>query len=251
MVEPARRRALFSLFASLLCTSAVLIAACASNESDQDQQQAQETHRLERETLVSRYIENRGIDDPLVLDAMRTVPRHRFVLERYVPQAYGDHALPIGEGQTISQPYIVALMSQLLQVEPGHRILEVGTGSGYQAAVLAEMGAEVYSVEIIEVLAERARETLDELGYGRAVTAVKDGYYGWEEHAPFDAVIVTAAPDHVPPPLLKQVKPEGRIVIPVGPPGQTQTLWLMIQKDGEWVSHNQGPVIFVPFTGGP
>jgi len=207
--------------------------------------------RPQREDMVTWQIEERGVDDPLVLDAMRAVPRHRFVPERYLFRAYGDSPLPIGEGQTISQPYIVALMSELLQVAPGDRILEVGTGSGYQAAVLAEMGAEVYSVEIIPVLAESARRLLDELGYSDVESRVRDGYFGWEEEAPFDRIIVTAAPDHVPPSLLAQLKPDGRLVIPVGPPGQTQTLWLMVQQGGKWVSINQGGVMFVPFTGGP
>ncbi|MBM3956461.1 MAG: protein-L-isoaspartate(D-aspartate) O-methyltransferase [Gemmatimonadetes bacterium] len=211
----------------------------------------EERFRQERESMVARHIEARGIEDPRVLDAMRSVPRHRFVPERYLGSAYADHPLPIGEGQTISQPYIVALMSELLQVEPGDRVLEIGTGSGYQAAVLAEMGAQVYSVEIIPVLAASARRRLDDVGYTGVVTATRDGYYGWEVHAPFDAIIVTAAPDHVPPPLLTQVKPGGRLVIPAGPTGQTQTLWLMVQRDGEWVSINQGGVIFVPLTGGP
>ena len=207
--------------------------------------------RVQREKMVTRQIEERGIEDPLVLDAMRAVPRHRFVPEKYLSSAYGDSALPIGEGQTISQPYIVALMSELLQVEPGDRILEVGTGSGYQAAVLAEMGAQVYSVEIIPVLAESARQVLDELGYSGVETQIRDGYYGWEAEAPFDGIIVTAAPDHVPQLLLAQAKPDGRIVIPVGPQGQTQTLWLMVQQGGKWVSINQGGVIFVPLVGGP
>ena len=207
--------------------------------------------RVYREEMVRWQIEERGIEDPRVLDAMRAVPRHRFVPERYLRSAYGDHPLPIGEGQTISQPYIVALMSELLQVEPGDRVLEVGTGSGYQAAVLAEMGVRVYSVEIIPVLAERARQVLDDLGYRDVETRVRDGYFGWEEEAPFDAIIVTAAPDHVPASLLTQAAADGRLVIPVGPTGQTQTLWLMLQDRGKWVSINQGGVMFVPLVGGP
>ena len=221
-------------------------AATVSALDDQE-----DTFRPQRENMVTRQIEGRGVEDPRVLDAMRTVPRHRFVPERYRERSYSDTPLPIGEGQTISQPYIVALMSELLQVAPGDRILEVGTGSGYQAAVLAEMRAEVYSVEIIPVLAESARRLLDELGYADVETRIRDGYFGWEEEAPFDGVIVTAAPDHVPSSLLAQLKPDGRLVIPVGPPGQTQTLWLMVQQGGKWVSINQGGVIFVPLVGGP
>ena len=199
--------------------------------------------------MVAEDIAVRGIDDSLVLGAMRSVPRHLFVPEKYRDRAYADHPLPIGEGQTISQPYIVAAMSQLLTVQPGDRILEIGTGSGYQTAILAEMGAEVYSVEIIPVLAERARQLLDRLGYSAAQTRIGDGYFGWEEHGPFDGIIVTAAPDHIPPPLLAQLKPAGKMVIPVGPPGDVQTLWLTQRQGDKWISFNQGRVRFVPFLG--
>lgn len=202
-----------------------------------------------RERMVTTQIENRGVQDPRVLAAMRAVPRHLFVPDRYRRRAYDDTPLPIDEGQTISQPYIVALMTELLDVAPGEKFLEVGTGSGYQAAVLAEMGAEVYSIEIVPVLAERARSVLDALGYESVRTRVEDGYFGWEEHAPFDGIIVTAAPDHVPPPLLKQVKPSGKVIIPVGPPGGVQTLWLIERRNGQWVSLNQGAVRFVPLLG--
>ena len=193
-------------------------------------------------------IEERGVVDQRVQAAMRTVPRHLFVPKRYQRQAYADRALPIGEGQTISQPYIVAFMSQLLDVEPGEKVLEMGTGSGYQAAILAQMGAQVYSIEIIPTLAQQAQERLDRLGYGHVQTRTGDGYFGWEEQAPFDGIIVTAAPDHIPPPLLAQLKPTGKIVIPVGPPGSVQTLWLIENQEGRWVSLNQGLVIFVPLV---
>ena len=199
--------------------------------------------------MVAEDIEARGISDPRVLDAMRTVPRHLFVPEQYRGRAYDDTPLPIGEGQTISQPYIVAVMSELLEFTPGERILEVGTGSGYQAAVLAEMGAEVYSIEIIPALVDRTRPVLDGLGYSGLQTQTGDGYFGWPEHAPFDGIIVTAAPDHVPPPLLAQLAPTGKMVIPVGPPGDVQTLWLIEQREGNWVSVNWGLVRFVPFLG--
>lgn len=208
---------------------------------------AEETAFLaQRERMVSEDIQARGVSDARVLEAMRAVPRHLFVPERYLARAYDDTPLPIGEGQTISQPYIVALMSQLLEVEPGEKVLEVGTGSGYQAAVLAQMGARVWSVEIVPTLAQQARQRLDRLGHEDVQTRVGDGYFGWAEEAPFDAIIVTAAPDHVPPPLLAQLKPTGRMVIPVGPPGSVQTLWLIQQKEGQWVSVNQGDVMFVP-----
>ena len=204
---------------------------------------------IQRERMVVEDIEARGIFDPLVLAAMRAVPRHMFVPERYRNRAYDDTPLPIEKGQTISQPYIVALMSQLLDLEPGDKVLEVGTGSGYQAAVLAQMGMEVYSVEIIPALADHTRLVLDNLGYSQVKSLERDGYYGWEEHAPFDAIIVTAAPDHIPPPLLGQLKSSGNLVIPVGPPGDIQTLWLTQWRDGRWVSFNQGAVRFVPLLG--
>ena len=202
-----------------------------------------------REDMVASQIEARDVSDANVLQAMRTVPRHEFVLEEYISRAYIDQPLPIHHGQTISQPYIVALMSELLEIQPGGRVLEIGTGSGYQAAVLAEMGAEVYSVEIIPELAEEARERLDRLGYTQIRTLTADGYFGWEEQAPFDAVIVTAAPDHLPQPLANQLAEGGRLIIPIGPVGAFQTLWLFEKIDGELQATNMGGVRFVPLTG--
>jgi len=202
-----------------------------------------------RKNMVENQIVERGVSDPAVLDAMRTVPRHRFVTDEYLEQAYDDHPLPIGFGQTISQPYIVALMSETLQVESGEKVLEVGTGSGYQAAVLAEMGLEVYTVEIIPELAERASQVLQDLGYTKVYVLAADGYFGWEEHAPYDAIIVTAAPDHLPQPLANQLKEGGRLVIPIGPIGAVQTLWLFENIDGELEASNLGAVRFVPLTG--
>jgi protein-L-isoaspartate(D-aspartate) O-methyltransferase len=175
------------------------------------------------------------------------VPRHAFVLDEYLSQAYENHPLPIGFGQTISQPYIVALMSQELQVEAGDRVLEVGTGSGYQAAVLAAMGLQVYSVEVIPELGEAARERLARLGYPVDVL-VADGYFGWEEHGPYDAIIVTAAPDHVPQPLLLQLVDGGVLVIPVGPPGGYQELWKVRRLGDDFESASLGGVQFVPLV---
>jgi protein-L-isoaspartate(D-aspartate) O-methyltransferase len=202
-----------------------------------------------RQRMVAQTIENRGVENPDVLRAMRAVPRHEFVPADYLSMAYADHPLPIGYGQTISQPYIVAWMTELLDLKPGEAVLEIGTGSGYQAAVLAELGfVQVYSIEIVPELAERAAADLDRLGYQVQVKP-GDGYYGWPEHAPFDAIIVTAAPDHLPAPLVEQLAPGGCIVIPIGPRGGIQSLWKFVQEEGELKAYNVGGVRFVPFTG--
>ena len=202
--------------------------------------------------MVIETIERRGITDEDVLQAMRAVPRHLFVPDNQRNHAYGDYPLPIGYGQTISQPYIVALMTELLELKEGDKVLEIGTGSGYQAAILAEItDIEVYTVEIIPELAESARERLESQGYPNVHSKQGDGYYGWDEHSPFDAIIVTAAPDHIPQPLVDQLAVGGRMVIPVGPPGGYQTLWKLVkQADGEVVNVNMGGVAFVPLTGG-
>ncbi len=172
--------------------------------------------REARERMVRVQIEARGVRDPRVLEAMRAVPRHLFVPAAMQPYAYQDSPLPIGHGQTISQPYIVAFMSEALELNPGDRVLEIGTGSGYQAAVLAHLAHEVYSIEIVEPLAKEAAETLKRLGYGNIKLRVGDGYRGWPDAAPFDAIMVTAAPNHVPPPLVEQLREGGRLVLPVG-----------------------------------
>lgn len=202
-----------------------------------------------RKEMVMSQIEARDVSDPDVLEAMTAVPRHLFVPAEYLSQAYEDHPLPIGYGQTISQPYIVALMTEKLQIKRGDKVLEIGTGSGYQAAVLAHLGAQVYSVEIIPELARAADERLKQLGYPVAVKQ-GDGYFGWEEHAPYDAIIVTAAPDHVPQPLVKQLKDGGRLVIPVGPRGSYQTLWQFTRQGDDLKAVNLGGVLFVPLVGG-
>jgi len=203
----------------------------------------------ERMSMVDHQIRRRGVTDQDVLDAMERVPRHEFVPPQYQSQAYADHPLPIGYGQTISQPYIVALMTELLQLETTDRVLEIGTGSGYQAAILAEIVAEVYTVEIVEPLAIEARERLERLGFDNVHTLNADGYFGWEEHAPYDAIIVTAAPDHIPQPLVQQLKDGAKLVIPVGPPGGYQTLW-QVTKEGDQVKkRNVTGVLFVPLTG--
>jgi len=202
----------------------------------------------ERLQMVSRQIEARGVHDGRVLKAMREVPRHRFVPDSQRAHAYDDRPLPIGYQQTISQPYIVALMSELAGVQPGDTVLEVGTGSGYQAAVLSEMGVNVFSVEIIEPLAKRATALLSELGYAKNVRVrYGDGYAGWPEHAPFDAVIVTAAPPKIPEPLKQQLAVGGRLVIPVG--RNYQRLLLVTRTEDGFREESVIPVRFVPMTG--
>lgn len=199
--------------------------------------------------MVERQIRQRGVTDQDVLEAMERVPRHEFVPGEYQSQAYADRPLPIGYGQTISQPYIVALMTELLQLKTTDRVLEIGTGSGYQAAILAEIVAEVYTVEIIEALAVEATARLKRLGYDNVKTLHADGYFGWEEHAPFDAIIVTAAPDHIPQPLVQQLQDGAKLVIPVGPPGGYQTLWEVTKTGEEVTKRNVTGVLFVPLTG--
>jgi protein-L-isoaspartate(D-aspartate) O-methyltransferase len=199
--------------------------------------------------MTSRYL---GTDrlDPRVMRAIGQVPRERFVPPPLRGRAYGNHPLPIGDGQTISQPYIVAIMSHLIAIEPGERVYELGTGSGYQAAVLAEMGAEVYSIEIVPALAARAAETLANLGYDNVHVRAGDGYQGWPEAAPFDAIVVTAAGPEIPPPLIDQLRVGGRLVMPVGGEFQTQQLVVLVkQPDGELQRRNVLPVRFVPITG--
>jgi len=199
--------------------------------------------------MVELDLEGRGIADIRVLSAMRTVPRHEFVLHDYVRSAYADHPLPIGHGQTISQPYVVARMTELLRLKQGDRVLEVGTGSGYQAAILAELTDQVYTVEIIADLYRRSNETFQRLGYTQIKTLNADGYYGWQEFAPYDAIIVTAAPDQIPQPLIQQLKDGGRLVVPIGPPGGYQTLWLITKQGGKVLSSRVMGVAFVPLTG--
>jgi protein-L-isoaspartate(D-aspartate) O-methyltransferase len=202
----------------------------------------------ERERMVDEQIIPRDVTDPSALQAMRRVPRHEFVPSEYLAQSYENHPLPIGYGQTISQPFIVAYMSEHCALKPGDRVLEIGTGSGYQAAILADMGMEVYSMEIVPELAAEADARLKRLGYDVQVRA-GDGYYGWPEAAPFDAIIVTAAPDQVPQPLIGQLKPGGRLVIPIGPVGAIQTLWqFTAEENDQLIARNLGDVRFVPFT---
>ncbi|HHP7234457.1 MAG TPA: protein-L-isoaspartate(D-aspartate) O-methyltransferase [Desulfobacterales bacterium] len=203
----------------------------------------------QRAEMVQHQIAARGVSDPRVLQSMRKVPRHRFVPEGLRAQAYSDRPLPIGEGQTISQPYIVALMTEALSLQSDSRVLEIGTGSGYQAAVLAEITPQVYSVEIKPVLAEGAARRLRSLGYDQVQTRRADGYYGWESAAPFDAIMITAAVDHIPPPLLAQLKDGGRLVLPLGNPFSYQNLVLVTRHGDSHTVRQITGVLFVPMTG--
>ena len=203
---------------------------------------------VERERMVKEQIAMRGVTDERVLRAMRKVPREQFVPEQIRGQSYSDGPLPIGYDQTISQPFVVAFMTEKLRLRPTDRVLEIGTGSGYQAAILAELAAKVYTIEIVEPLGKRAAQTLQRLGYKNVQVKIGDGYQGWPEYAPFDAVIVTCAPDHVPRPLVEQIKEGGRIIIPVGPAGD-QTLYLLEKKNDRLEQRNVLPVSFVPMTG--
>jgi protein-L-isoaspartate(D-aspartate) O-methyltransferase len=200
--------------------------------------------------MVSWQISGRAIEDPNVLTAMRVVPRHVFVRPTEQGSAYADHPLPIGLGQTISQPYIVAFMTEALQLKRNSKVLEIGTGSGYQAAVCAEIAKEVYTIEIVEELAKTAEKRLKELGYPNVLVKAGDGYFGWPEHAPFDAIIGTAAAGRVPEPLIEQLKPGGRMILPYGSPLGFQHLVLIIKdKKGNLHKSNVMPVRFVPMTG--
>jgi len=202
----------------------------------------------ERLAMVEEQIAARGIKDARVLRAMRTVPRHLFVPPALAAAAYADRPLSIGRGQTISQPYIVAYMTEALGVESSHRVLEIGTGSGYQAAVLSLLARQVFTIEIVPELGRRAAETLAREGYSNVTVKVGDGYAGWPEHAPFDRIMVTAAPDHVPQPLVQQLKVGGRMVLPVGPVGGPQELLVLDKTAGGTVEKRTIPVIFVPLT---
>ena len=220
-----------------------------SKQIDSTLSKEEQSYALARQRMVKKDLKERDISDRNVLEGMGRVPRHRFVPKRYLNQAYADHPLPIGEGQTISQPYIVALMTQWLNVSQGDTVLEIGTGSGYQAAVLAEIVDQVYTVEIREKLAQRADMLLKDLEYTNIEVKASDGYFGWEEHAPFDGIIVTAAANHVPPPLIQQLKDGGRIIIPVGNPYSYQKLVLIEKRGGDVFSKNITGVMFVPMVG--
>ncbi len=209
---------------------------------------AGDAYQSTREAMVRTQIEERGIKDRATLQALRAVPRHLFVPPHLAGSAYEDRPLPIGYGQTISQPYIVAYMTELIRPQAGHKVLEIGAGSGYQAAVLAEIVKQVYTIEIVPELGHAARKRLKQQGYRNVEVRVADGYDGWPEQAPFDAIVVTAATDYIPPPLIRQLKDGGRMVIPVGSPFLVQTLMLVEKDKGSVKTTSLLPVRFVPFT---
>ncbi len=242
------------LAASFLAFMAVILAlpAGANEEADFADRRAALIRELEALGPDAPGVFGRATFDPRVIAAMAATPRHEFVPEGLRDLAYANRPLPIGYGQTISQPYVVAWMTDALALEPGDRVLEVGTGSGYQAAVLAELGHPVFTIEIVEPLGRRAADRLARLGYSSVEIRVSDGYFGWAEEAPFDAIIVTAAVSHVPPPLVEQLEPGGRMVIPVGGPFEVQYLVLVDKDtDGRTSLRQTLPVAFVPLTGGP
>src|SRR5438309_9490674 len=237
-----KRSMLFSLVRFLLLASALLCASCGRAETQVADFPAQ------RERMVKEQIVMRGVVEERVLAAMRKVPREEFVPAEFRAESYTDRPLPIGYDQTISQPFIVAFMTEQLRPQPADRVLEISTGSGYQAAILAELVSEVYSIEIIEPLAKTAEVTLQRLGYKNVNVKAGDGYKGWPEHAPFDAVTVTCSPDHVPRPLVDQLKEGGRMIIPVGGFGD-QELYLLEKKNGQLEQRAVLPVRFVPMAG--
>jgi protein-L-isoaspartate(D-aspartate) O-methyltransferase len=199
--------------------------------------------------MIQNDIKGRGVKDKKVIDTMARVPRHLFVEERLRERAYADYPLPIGDGQTISQPYVVALMTEALRLRPGDRVLEIGTGSGYQAAVLAEIVKDVYTIEIRKSLADMAEKRFREFGYKNVKVKYADGYFGWEEYAPFDAIIITASANHIPPPLIRQIKEGGRLIIPLGNTVYYQMLTLLTKKKGDLDVEQMGSVAFVPMIG--
>ena len=230
----------------------VWMFGCRSNNPEaMSPEEREQWFALARKRMVREQLQGpgRNIRNPRVLAAMAKVPRHRFVPKEYWDEAYEDHPLPIGYGQTISQPFIVAFMTEAIDPQPDDKVLEIGTGSGYQAAILAELVKEVYTIEIVPELGRRAQRTLEELGYTNVHVRIGDGYRGWPEAAPFDAILLTCAPDHVPPPLTQQLKEGGRMILPVTGTFGMQELILLLKKDGKLYERAVLPVRFVPMVG--
>jgi protein-L-isoaspartate(D-aspartate) O-methyltransferase len=249
MEDPVMRRLAEFAMAAILVAGTVLPAP-ASAAKDFVAERRQMVGDIEALVRQTRAELGKEAFDARVMDVMGTVPRHEFVPDDQRRYAYRNRPLPIGHGQTISQPYIVALMTDLARVRPGDRVLEVGTGSGYQAAVLSHLAGEVYTIEIVEPLGMQAAERLRRLGHANVQVRLGDGYHGWEAHAPYEAILVTAAASHVPPPLLRQLKPGGRMVIPVGAAFMVQQLMLVEKhEDGSLTTRQVLPVRFVPLTG--
>ncbi len=235
-----------SLFSCALCllVSVFLPVGALPELSREEKRWSEQRHRM-----VERDLRARGIKEARLLNAMKNIPRHLFVPEKKRSSAYDDRPLPIGENQTISQPYVVALMTELLELEQNNTVLEIGTGSGYQTAVLAQLASEVYSIEIVPRLSERSQKILAQLGYGNVRLKVGDGYFGWEEKAPFDAILVTAAARKIPKPLWLQLREGGRLVMPLGEPGRTQRLVRVRKVNGKPRAEDVTGVAFVPLTG--
>jgi protein-L-isoaspartate(D-aspartate) O-methyltransferase len=243
MTGKNKRLIIIFLISAVLVLAVILLFITKSPGEGDVEDYSERRHRMVEEDIVAR-----GIKDSEVIEAMIEVPRHQFVSQEQVGAAYEDRPLSIGEGQTISQPYIVALMTEELDLKQGHKVLEIGTGSGYQAAILAEITDKVYTVEIISGLYDKAEERLNKM-YPGVMVSNHNGYYGWEEYAPYDRIIVTAAPDHIPPPLISQLTDGGIMIIPVGPPGWNQVLW-KVKKEGENVKTEKiCDVVFVPLVG--
>jgi protein-L-isoaspartate(D-aspartate) O-methyltransferase len=224
---------------NILILQVMIIAGCIAPQADK--------YEIRRISMVENQIRNRGVRDPEVLKAMKKVPRHLFVPEEYLDEAYNDYPLPIGYGQTISQPYIVAYMTEAVRPSVKKKALEIGTGSGYQAAVLAEIVDKVYTIEIVPELAKESAERLKKLGYDNIVCKYGDGYLGWKEYAPFDIILVTAAPENIPQPLIDQLADGGRLIIPVGTAGGIQELVMVIKRNGKTETRRLTFVRFVPF----
>jgi protein-L-isoaspartate(D-aspartate) O-methyltransferase len=224
---------------TILLLQMIIMSGCIVPQTDK--------YETLRHKMVETQIRNRGINNAAVLDAMKTVPRHLFIPENYRDEAYNDYPLPIGYGQTISQPYIVAYMTEAVRPTSKKKVLEIGTGSGYQAAILAEIVDKVYTIEIVPELAKESAERLKNLGYDNVICKYGDGYQGWAEHAPFDIIVVTAAPEEIPQPLIDQLAEDGRLIIPVGAPGAVQELVLLVKINGKTETRRLSFVRFVPF----